>query len=137
MGGKWPYNCRFVGCCFKDLFNITRSILVQFPSSFFSMRFVSVHVVHPYCSIDTTAAWKKSIFILSCPVGWGCRIHQLHFCRGVTPPMSVLIYDIKQPDGEVPVMLELWGMRSTPSLPLLPGPLWPGVVTPDRALSMA
>ena len=29
-------------------------------------------------------------------------------------------------------MLELWGMQSTPSLPLLPGPLWPGVVAPDR-----
>ena len=39
-------------------------------------------------------------------------------------------------DGEVPVMLELWGMRSTPSLPLLSGLLWPGVVVLDRALSM-
>ena len=45
-------------------------------------------------------------------------------------------YDIKQSDGEVPAVLELWGMRSTPSLPLLPGPLWPGLVAPDRALSM-
>ena len=45
-------------------------------------------------------------------------------------------YDTKQSDGEVPVMLELWGMRSTPSLPSLQGPLWPGVVTPDWALSM-
>ena len=44
------------------------------------------------------------------------------------------VYDTKQSDGEVPLMLELWGMRSTPSLPLLPGPLWPGVVAPDRAL---
>ena len=33
-------------------------------------------------------------------------------------------------------MLELWGMRSTPLLPLLPGPLWPGVVAPDRVLSI-
>ena len=33
-------------------------------------------------------------------------------------------------------MLELWGMQSTPSLPLLPGPLWSGMVAPDRALSM-
>ena len=33
-------------------------------------------------------------------------------------------------------MLEIWGMWSTPSLPLLPGPLWPGVVVPDRVLSM-
>ena len=30
-------------------------------------------------------------------------------------------------------MLELWGMRSTPTLP---GPLWPGVVAPDRVPSM-
>ena len=45
-------------------------------------------------------------------------------------------YDTKQSDGEVPVMLGLWGIRSTPSLPLLPGPLWPGVVAPDRALYM-
>ena len=29
-------------------------------------------------------------------------------------------------------MLELWGMRSTPSFPLLPGPLWPGVGAPDK-----
>ena len=26
-----------------------------------------------------------------CPVGWGCRIHWLHLCRGVRPlPMSIL-----------------------------------------------
>ncbi len=42
----------------------------------------------------------------------------------------------KQSDGEVPVILGPWGIRNTPSLPLLPGPLWPGVVAPDRALSM-
>ena len=65
MRGKWPYSCCFVGCCFQDLFNITRSILVRFPSSFFSMRFVSVHVVHPCSSIDTTVLWKKSCFISS------------------------------------------------------------------------
>ena len=33
-------------------------------------------------------------------------------------------------------MLELWGIQSTPLLPLLPGRLWPGVVAPDRVLSM-
>ena len=44
-------------------------------------------------------------------------------------------YDTKS-DDEVPVLLELWGMRSTPSLPTLPGPLWPRVVTPDRILSI-
>ena len=29
-------------------------------------------------------------------------------------------------------MLGLWGMRSTPSLPLLLGPLWLGVTAPDK-----
>ena len=33
-------------------------------------------------------------------------------------------------------MLELWVMRSTPLLPSLSGPLWPGEVAPDRLLSM-
>ena len=28
-------------------------------------------------------------------------------------------------------MLEIWGMRSTPSLPSFPGPLWPVVVALD------
>ena len=45
-------------------------------------------------------------------------------------------YVTKQYDGEIPVMLGFGGMRSTPSLPLLPGPLWPGMIAPDRALSM-
>ena len=59
-----------------------------------------------------------------------------HFCRVVIRLNECPRYDTKQYDGEVPVMLELWGMQSTPSLPLLPGPLWPGVVAPDQVLSM-
>ena len=39
-------------------------------------------------------------------------------------------YDIKLFDGK------LWGMQSTSSLPLFPGPLWPRVIAPDRILSM-
>ena len=73
-GGKWAYSCCFVGCCFQDLFNIARSILVHFLSSFFSLHFVSVHVVHPYSSIDIAAS----------PVGL-----EYIYCipnRGVRPP---------------------------------------------------
>ena len=43
--------------------------------------------------------------------------------RGKTPPNECPGYDTKKSDGEVQMMLELWGMRSTPSLPLLPDPL--------------
>ena len=56
--------------------------------------------------------------------------------QGSEPPNECPGYDTKQSDGEVPVILGLWGIRSTPSLPLLPGPLWPGVAAPDRALFM-
>ena len=52
----WSYSCRFVECCFQDLFNIARSILVQLPSSFFSVRLVSVQGMHPYSSMDTDYA---------------------------------------------------------------------------------
>ena len=45
-------------------------------------------------------------------------------------------YDTKQSGGDGPALQELWGIRSTPSLPALPSPLWLGVVAPDRALSM-
>ena len=33
-------------------------------------------------------------------------------------------------------MVELWVMQCTTTLPLLSGPLWPGMVAPDRVLSM-
>ena len=58
------------------------------------------------------------------PVSWGCIIHRLHHCRGLAPaPNKCPRYDTKQHEGEVPMMLELLRMRSTSSLPSLPGPL--------------
>ena len=64
-----------------------------------------------------------------------CRVHWLHFCRGgldPTPHNECPEYDTKQSDGEVPVMLGLWEMQSTLSLPSLPGQLRPGMVAPDK-----
>ena len=55
--------------------------------------------------------------------------------RGKTPFNECSGYDTKQSDGEAPVMLVLWGMRNTSLLLLLPGPLCPRVVAPDRVLS--
>ena len=42
----------------------------------------------------------------------------------------------KQSHGEASVMLDLWGMHSTPSLSSRSGLLCTGVVAPDRVLSM-
>ena len=73
-----------------------------------------------------------------CLVGWSFRMHQLHLCRRVipSPHRRVSWYDTKQSDGEIPVMPELLGMQSTPSLTSLPCQLWPGVIAPDRGLFM-
>ena len=88
--------------------------------------------------------FAKSIILTSsnltfyCPVSWGCRIHCFYLYNGVRPHVSneCLGYDTKQYDGEVPIMLELWGIQSIPSITSLPSLLWPGVVSPDRILSM-
>ena len=69
-------------------------------------------------------------------VGGGYKIHQLHL--SLTEEQDYFNecpgYNTKQSDGEAPVILELWGIWSTLSLPLLPGPLWPEVVPSDRVL---
>ena len=70
-----------------------------------------------------------------CPVGWGRRI-QLLLCREVRPHLNECSgYDTKQSDDQAPA-LYLWGMWSTLSLALLPEPLWPEEVAPDRVLSL-
>ena len=64
-------------------------------------------------------------------------MHRLYlFRRGKTlAPMSPLDMTLNhQMINFQP--LEIWRMLSTPSLPLLSGSLWPGVVAPDRVLSM-
>ena len=65
MGGKYLYSSYFVGYCLRDLFKIAHSILVLFQSSFFSIYFISIQVVHPCSSSDTATTWKKSSFISS------------------------------------------------------------------------
>ena len=54
------YYVYVIECCFLDLFNIIRRILVQLTLSFFSLGLVSIHVIYSYCCMDTTAAWKKN-----------------------------------------------------------------------------
>ena len=67
---------------------------------------------------------------------WATEYTDCISIEGYDSLRQCLGYDTKQSDGEIPVMLELWGMQSTSSLPLLAGPLWSGVVAPERVLSM-
>ena len=56
--------------------------------------------------------------------------------EGKTTSQPVSWYETKQSDDAASVF-ELWGMWSTPSLPLLPGPLKARVEVPDSVLSMS
>ena len=55
-------SCCFVRYCLPNLFNTPCSNIMWLPSAFFSIRIVSIRVVHPYISIDMTAAWIKLLF---------------------------------------------------------------------------
>ena len=54
------------------------------------------------------------------------------YTNSKTPSTSVLDMTLNYLMVGFLVMLELWGMWSTPLLPSLPGRLWPGVVAPDK-----
>ena len=46
-----------------------------------------------------------------CIVSWGCIIHWLHLCGEVQPSDECPVYDTKQADREVPLILELLECR--------------------------
>ena len=52
--------------------------------------------------------------------------------EGLNSSLKCPGYDTKYSDSEASVMLELWGMQSIPSLPLLAVLLWSEVVAPKR-----
>ena len=68
---------------------------------------------------------------------WAAEYTDCASAEGKTPLDKCSGYDAKQSDGEAAVMLELWGMQSTPSLLSLPGQLRSGVEAPDRVLSVS
>ena len=89
------------------------------------MMIISSSFIEPRPTLKSFAQSAGGVEYTDCPSAEGVRLSNKY-------PGD----DTKQSDGEVPVMLELWGMQSTPSLPLLPGLLWPGMIAPDRVLFM-
>ena len=61
------------------------------------------------------------------PVDWAYGIRRLYLCRKARSPHTHLTRVL-----DMTLSLELWGMWSTPSLPLISGPLWPKRIRPDR-----
>ena len=76
-------------------------------------------------SLSFLCITRSSSSNLQRSVDWGGRIRRLHLCRGVRPrSIEYPVYDTKKSDSEAPEMLKLWGMQSTPPLPLFLGSLW-------------
>ena len=59
------------------------------------------------------------------PWNSGCRIHRLPLCRGIR---CLSISVLQMPLNQLLVRVKLLGMPNSPSLPLLPCPLYHGVV---------
>ena len=79
--------------------------------------------------------WLHNLHWTLCShVDCGCWIYRMRLSRGVDSPNKCTRYYTKQSDGETLLMHELWAMQSTPLLPSLPSPLWPGAAASDRVL---
>ena len=62
MGGKWLYNCCFLGCCFVQK-SMQYPCIV--PINIFFNHFVIFQVVQLYSCTDMATAWKNSWFLYS------------------------------------------------------------------------
>ena len=70
-------------------------------------------------------------FFWNNPMNFSANVHQYIIV------ISHMIYAMfKQSEGKISVMLELWEMRSTLSLPSIPRQFWPRVVASVGVLSM-
>ena len=85
IGGWWSYNCCFVGCCFQGLFKTAHSIPVEFPSSFFTRRFVK-------------SKWCIHIVVLTCLQIIRIRIHTYWILIG--DELSVIVIAVVNGIGD-------------------------------------
>ena len=75
----------YIGIFSKNSSCIHESILTHTVSIFwqFNVAFMS--------SSSTSSSCRGMSTNFHCPVGWGCRIHRLHLCRGVRPPSTSVL----------------------------------------------
>ena len=88
-----------------------------------------------FCTFWTSTHFNIFHLLLA-QLAWGVEYADCMSAENKTPSNECSWYDTKPSDNEAPVILVLRGMWSTPSLPSFPGPLWAGLVAPDRVLSM-
>ena len=92
------------------------------------------------CYNYKSAQYKWSQLFIDLKMLWPSRLglqntQKASLQMGETSSTSVLYMTLSNLI-KVPVMLMIWGMRSTHSVTLLSGPLLPGVVAPNRGLAI-
>ena len=97
----------------------------EFLSSLTGVLFLNSNLSDSKSLQTSWPSWLRQQTTLTASLNWSKTLRT-----------SVPDFDTKQSDGVTTLMFELWEIQSTHSLPLLPGPLWPGVVAIDRVLSM-
>ena len=125
---------------------VVRCLLVWFFFFFFFLFFVFLllfflggEVNHPFTPKSANGLGKvmnPCLFLLAIVTqsAWTAEYTDCIFAEGYDSPNVCPGYDTKQSDDEASIMLELWGKWSTPLL--IPSPLRPRVVAPDRVLSI-
>ena len=75
MGGRWPYSWCLVGCCFQDLFNISRNIYIYIYIYIYKFGNSSRKQPEGFLSLATTLKcrggyysfpWKKYLCVCMC-----------------------------------------------------------------------
>ena len=82
---------------FLSFFSFALSFSSSLSLSFFLLFSLSLSLfifkTHIFFSLSLSISF--SLLPPSCPVDWGCRIHQLYLCRGVSLPNKCLGYNAK------------------------------------------
>ena len=136
MATRAPHKCIFMHI-FKIYANICKYMLLCIHNciSFCLVWYTGLSVT-VFFNVHSSEYWAGSL-LLNFNNLWTSRLG-LHktptasLQKGKISLMSVLYMTL----NDTPVIVELWGTRSTPLLPSLPSPLWPGVIAPGRILSM-
>ena len=158
------YSGRSKNCCFQDGYDFfselpVSPVFLPWIWGLFQehhLKLVSLPLSYSTKHFSLASSKYFSVFIFHYLVHWICKIHEIInslfcpaqaagaveyskriFAEEYCPHSNVYHwYNTKQSDVEAPVMLELRGIRCPSLLPWFLSPILPGVVAPDRVLSM-
>ena len=102
MGGRWPYSCCFVGCCFQILFNIARSIIelraILLNTQYFKVRRSRVKWSNPLNGVAPSSTSQCSSYGNG---SFWVEGHQLYFYLYIYIYIYIYIYRESKNDEKI------------------------------------